>query len=68
MFLDDDSLDQNMTRFKTLTATALAQTGVETRGLVDHFAWRIAQLFALLLILALVYRYLASRFVAKAMP
>lgn len=68
MFLDSDSLDQDLTRFKTLTTTAFAQTGVEIRGLVDHFAWRIAQLLALLLILALFYRYLASRFVAKAMP
>ena len=44
-----------------LAATVFAQTAVETRGMVDHAAWRAVQLCLLVFLLALSYRFLVKR-------
>jgi hypothetical protein len=67
-FLDDDTVDQRLSRVDSLTTSALGQTAVEARAVVDHIAWRAVQLCGLILVLAFVYRFATRRFVAKPIP
>lgn len=67
-FLDDDTVDQRLSRVDSLTTSALGQTAVEVRAVVDHITWRAVQVCGLILVLALVYRFAARRLVAKQTP
>jgi len=62
-FLSSETLEKDLSRVVPLTKAALAQTITETRGIVDHMAWRAVQLCGLVFLLALIYRFLAGRFV-----
>ena len=62
-FLAGETLEKDLTRVVPLTKAALAQTISETRGIVDHIAWRAVQLSGLVFVLALAYRFLAGRIV-----
>ena len=63
-FLSGETLEKDLTRVVPLTKAALAETITETRGIVDHMAWRALQLCGLVFLLALIYRFLAGRIVA----
>ena len=76
-FLAGETLEKDLTRVVPLTKAALAQTITETRGIVDHIAWRavqlsglvFVQLSGLVFVLALAYRFLAGRIVVgRVMP
>ena len=41
---------------------------LEARALVDHITWRAVQICALILALAILYRLVLSRFIAKRSP
>jgi hypothetical protein len=67
-FLDDETAGQRLSRLDSLTASALGQTTEEARAVVDHVTWRAVQVCGLILVLALGYRLLVRRFVARPMP
>ncbi|MCH7925886.1 MAG: hypothetical protein IIC51_10170, partial [Planctomycetes bacterium] len=46
-FLAGETLEKDLARIVPLTKAALAQTATETRGIVDHIAWRAVQLCGL---------------------
>ncbi len=62
-FLSGETLEKDLSRVVPLTKAALAETITETRGIVDHIAWRAVQLCGLVFLLALIYRFLARRIV-----
>ena len=64
-FLSGETLEKDLSRVVPLTKAALAETITETRGIVDHIAWRAVQLCGLVFLLALVYRFLAGRLVVR---
>ncbi|UCF34829.1 MAG: hypothetical protein JSV78_05895 [Phycisphaerales bacterium] len=67
-FLDSDTIEKDLSHVDSLTASALGQTATEARVLVDHFTWRVIQVCAAIFVLALVYRFVAGRFIAKREP
>jgi hypothetical protein len=67
-FLRSDTIEEDLSRFDSLTASALGQTATEARGLVDHLTWRIIQVCAAAFVLALIYRFVVGRFLAKREP
>ncbi|MCH8244239.1 MAG: hypothetical protein IH897_16755, partial [Planctomycetes bacterium] len=62
-FLSSETLEQDLSRVVPLTKAAFAQTIADARGVVDHLAWRAVQLCGLVFLLAIIYRFLAGRFV-----
>ena len=62
-FLSGETLEKDLSRVVPLANAALAQTITETRGIVDHIAWRAVQLCGLVFLLGLIYRFLAGRIV-----
>ena len=62
-FLSGETLEKDLSRVVPLTKAAFAQTIADTRGVVDHIAWRAVQLCGLVFLLALIYRFLAGRIV-----
>ena len=64
-FLSSETLEQDLSRVVPLTKAAFAQTIADARGVVDHLAWRAVQLCGLVFLLALLYCFLASRYVVR---
>lgn len=64
-FLSSETLEKDLSRVVPLTKAALAETITETRGIVDHAAWRAVQLCGLVFLLAIIYRFLAGRYVVR---
>ena len=64
-FLSGKTIEKDLTRVVPLTKAALAETIAETRGLVDYIAWKAVQLCGLVFLLAVIYRFLASRIVVR---
>ena len=46
---------------RSLAQEVLTDSQAQARTLVDHIAWRLAQVSGLVLVLALVYRFISSR-------
>ncbi len=68
VFLDGDTLEKHLSRIDALTESALGQTATQADGVVDHITWRAVQLCALTFVLAIIYRLVATRVLAKRPP
>jgi methyl-accepting chemotaxis protein len=61
--LDSDPLQANLTMVNQQVDEAVGRSGAELRTVVDHGAWRAAQLLALGFVLLVVYRVIAVRLI-----
>lgn len=64
-FADGDSLERVKAKADELTASALGQTSTELRGVIDHLWWSIAEICLLVLVLAIVYRWVSRGLLRK---
>jgi methyl-accepting chemotaxis protein len=61
--LESDPLEAELTMVSERVDEAVGRSGAEMRAVVDHGAWRAAQLLALGFVLLLVYRAVAARLI-----
>jgi len=65
LFFDGDALDKHVSRVDALTAAVIGQTAARADGVVDHITWRAVQICVLIFVLAIIYRLVVSRSIAK---
>ena len=63
--LSGDEIPAQLAQLQSLTDAAIDRSSVASRGVVDHAAWRVAQLITLFFVLSIVHHWARSRGISR---